>query len=400
MAKLTAIAIENIKPGPHRREIPDSGCCALYLVVQPSGRKSFAVRYRFQGKPRKLTLVGVASLSEARKAATDALHQLEVGLDPAVVKRSAKASAKLAAANTLRAVAESYLAGEERKPADKRLRTIASRRATFERLIYPALGDRPVGNIRRGEIVKLLDHVEAERGGRMADEALGCLRIALDWYACREEDFRTPIVRGLQRTRPIDRMRNRVLSDDELRRVWIAADGLGVFGCYVQFMLLTATRRNEAARLTDGELSPNGDWLIPGARYKNKLDHLIPLSRAAQALLAKVPRIAGCPYVFSSDGKRAVAGFSRLKRMLDVASGVSGFTLHDLRRSARSQMSAAGVNPDHAERCLGHALPGIRKTYDRYEFRTEKLIAFEALATRIARIVDPRPNVVPLRTQP
>jgi integrase len=398
MAKLTAIAVESIKPGPRRREIPDSGCQGLYLVVQPSGRKSWAVRYRFQGTPRKLTLDSALTLATARKAATDALHVLERGHDPAAAKKSAKVGAELAAANTLRAVAESYLVGEERKPADKRLRTIASRRATFERLIFPRIGGRPVADIRRSEIVKLLDHVEAERGGRMADEVLGVLRIVFDWYAPRDDDFRTPIVKGLQRTRPIERMRNRVLSDDELARVWIAADGMGVFGLYVQFMLLTATRRNEAARMTHGEVL-NGDWLIPASRYKNKLDHLVPLSKAAQALLAKVPRIVGCEYVFTTDGKRAIGGFSGLKAKLDKASGVTGYRLHDLRRSSRSQMSAAGVDPDHAERCLGHALPGIRKTYDRYEFRAEKLAAFEKLAARINQLANPPDgsNVVKLR---
>ena len=126
MAKLTAIAVENIKPGPRRREIPDSGCQGLYLVVQPSGRKSWAVRYRFQGTPRKLTLDGALTLATARKAATDALHVLERGHDPAAAKKSAKVRAEFAAANTLRAVTEAYLVDEERKPADKRLRTIAS----------------------------------------------------------------------------------------------------------------------------------------------------------------------------------------------------------------------------------------------------------------------------------
>ena len=381
-----------------RREIPDAGARGLFLIVHPSGRKRFCVRYRHGGKTRKLTFAAGLSLADARKEAAAAMAEIERGRDPAVARATAKAAAELAAANTLRAVAESYLVGEERKPADKRLRTIASRRATFERLIFPVFGGRPVADIRRSEIVKLLDHVEAERGGRMADEVLGVLRIVFDWYARRDDGFRTPIVKGLQRTRPIERMRNRILSDEELARVWIAADGMGVFGRYVQFMLLTATRRNEAARMTHGEVS-NGDWLIPASRYKSKLDHLVPLSKAAQALLAKVPRIAGCDYVFTTDGKRAISGFSGLKAKLDKASGVTGYRLHDLRRSSRSQMSAAGVLPDHAERCLGHALPGIRKTYDRYEFRAEKLAAFEKLAARIHQLVNPPDggNVVKLR---
>ena len=80
----------------------------------------------------------------------------------------------------------------------------------------------------------------------------------------------------------------------------------------MQFLLLTATRRNEAARMTHSELS-NGDWLIPASRYKNKLDHLVPLSKAAQAVLAKVPRIAGCDFVFTADGKHPITNFSHLK---------------------------------------------------------------------------------------
>ncbi len=125
----------------------------------------------------------------------------------------------------------------------------------------------------------------------------------------------------------------------------------------------------------------------------------MPLSKAAQALLAKVPRIVDCDYVFTADGKHAIANFGHLKMRLDAASGVTSWRLHDLRRTARSLMSALGVNPDHAERCLGHALPGIRKTYDCHEYRAEKLAAFEALAARITQIADPPDgsNVVRLR---
>src|SRR5262245_34118915 len=99
MAKrLTDIAVRNLKPGPQRREIPDGGCRGLYVVLQPSGRKSFAVRYRFGGKTRKLTLDARLTLAEARKQATAALHELERGKDPAVLKfDTAAAQAKAAA---------------------------------------------------------------------------------------------------------------------------------------------------------------------------------------------------------------------------------------------------------------------------------------------------------------
>src|SRR5262245_62267784 len=98
MAKLTTKLVENIKPAAVRREIPDSGCRGLYLVVQPTGRKAWAVRYRCAGVTRKLTLDPGLSLAEARKAATAALHELERGNDPAALKFDAQAKAEQAAA--------------------------------------------------------------------------------------------------------------------------------------------------------------------------------------------------------------------------------------------------------------------------------------------------------------
>jgi integrase len=264
-------------------------------------------------------------------------------------------------------------------------------------LIYPLLGGRPIGEIKRGEIVKLLDKVEIERGGRMADEVLSTLRIVFTWHAVRDESFRSPLVRGMTRTKPKERMRSRTLSDDELRRVWIACDGMGAFGAFVQFMVLTCTRRNEAARMTWDEIT-GGDWLIAEHRYKSKRPHLIPLSKAAQALLAQLPEIAGCPYVFTNDGRRAVNNFGLAKAKLDRESGVTGWRLHDLRRVCRSLLSRIGVPNDIAEMCLGHALPVLRKTYDMHDHYREKQHAFEALATQIAHVVNPpEGNVVTMR---
>ena len=80
-----------------------------------------------------------------------------------------------------------------------------------------------------------------------------------------------------------------------------------------------------------------------------------------------------------------------------AACGVTDWTLHDLRRTARSLLSRAGISPDIAEMCLGHVLTGVRGTYDRHAYHEEKKHAFEALAAQIARIVDPQDNVVAMR---
>jgi integrase len=186
------------------------------------------------------------------------------------------------------------------------------------------------------------------------------------------------------------------LNDDELRAVWRAVEAHpSAFGRLVQFLLLTATRRNEAARMKRSEVS-GPEWTIPQSRYKTGLDLLVPLSTAAAAVLDKTPKI-GREFVFTTDGKRPVSGFSRLKEDFDASCGVTGWRLHDLRRTARSLMSRAGVNADHAERCLGHVIGGVRGTYDRHEFKEEKRLAFEALASLIERIIEPQANVTPLR---
>ena len=134
----------------------------------------------------------------------------------------------------------------------------------------------------------------------------------------------------------------------------------------------------------------------PAGPLKTGLELLVPLSAAAKAVLDRTPRI-GNRFGFTNDGKRGLSGFSKVKQAFDAQCGVTGWTLHDLRRTARSSMSRAKVPSDHAERCLGHVMGGIRGTYDRHEYADEKRRAFEALASLLERILDPKANVTPLR---
>ena len=127
------------------------------------------------------------------------------------------------------------------------------RRTVLERLVYPAIGRRPIGEVQRLEIVRLLDRIEDKNGPVMADRTLAVIRKIMNWHASRSERFNSPIVRGMARTRPKERARQRTLTDDELRAIWAAAESYpGVFGAYLQFILLTGARRLEAARLNRG----------------------------------------------------------------------------------------------------------------------------------------------------
>jgi hypothetical protein len=389
MTKLTDIAIRNLKPGVTRREIPDAGARGLYVVIQKSGRKSFAVRYRFAGKPRKLTLQPGISLAAARKACASAMHELEQGNDPGIAKRNRTEAQRSAAADTFAAITDEYLRREGHK-----IRTAEWRRKVLRRLILPTLGSRPVTEIRRSDIIRLLDGIEENNGPVMADRVLSIIGRIMNWHATRSDEFRSPIVRGMARTNARERARERTLTDDEIRVVWKTAETFAKpFGPLVQFLLLTTARAGEAAGMVRSELSGT-DWTLPAARNKTKVDLVRPLSAAAQRILAELPRVAGCEFVFTSDGHRAFNNFSTMKAVFDQASGTTGWVLHDLRRTARSLMSRAGVPSDHAERCLGHTLPSIRATYDRHGFHEEKRLAFEKLAAQIDRIVNPQASVV------
>jgi integrase len=140
----------------------------------------------------------------------------------------------------------------------------------------------------------------------------------------------------------------------------------------------------------------DGVWTLPAARNKTGLDLVRPLSRPARKIIEAQPK--GGAFVFTTDYGTPIKSFSNFKLKFDKASGTQDWTLHDLRRTARSLMSRAGVPSDHAERCLGHVIGGVRGVYDRHEYHREKAEAYEALASIIERIVSgTQAGVVQLR---
>lgn len=356
----------------------DTQVSGLALRVSES-RKSWTLHCTLGGKRRRLTFGSYPAigLSGARTRADEAKASVEAGHSPS-----------LAATDTLRDICEAYLAREGGK-----LRSAEWRKRLLDRHVYPDLGARPVAEIKRSEIVRLLDVVEEGSGPSMATQTLALVRKIMNWHASRTDDFVSPVVRGMARTKPNEQARDRVLTDDEIRRVW-ATKG-GIFSDYIRFLLLTAARRNEASEMEWAEID-GGDWLLPAARNKTKLDLVRPLSRAAREIIEALPK-AG-PFVFTTNGTTPISNFSNFKRQFDKASGTRGWVLHDCRRTARSLMSRAGVPSDHAERCLGHVIGGVRGVYDRHEYHREKAQAFETLAALIERIVSgSQGDVVPIR---
>jgi integrase len=380
---LTDRAIRALQPSQEgkRRIVWDAIVPGLGVRITDKGVKTFVLVTRYPGAaspaPRSLGTYGAISLEAARAKARAWLELIANGIDPeqhAIRKRE----------QTFQAISEQYFL---RKAKDHRSRALSE--ATLARLVHPTFGPRPIEAINRSDIVRLLDRIEDECGPIMANRTLGIINRVMNFHASRSDDFRSPIVRGM--ARGAEQARSRVLNDDELRAIWKAAD-YPVYGALLRFILLTATRRNEAGKMRWAELNGDRTWIIPAARYKTNLDHVIPLSALAVSIL---PDRNG-QFVFSKNGHQAMGGYERHKRAIDEASGVSGWVIHDLRRTARSLMSRAGVPSDHAERCLGHVIGGVRGVYDRHEYFEEKRSAFEALAQLVGRIIDPSENVVPM----
>ena len=239
----------------------------------------------------------------------------------------------------------------------------------------------------------MLDTIKLKHGPVMADRTLGYVRRIFNWHAARSDDFRSPVVRGMTRIKASETARQRILTDDEIRKVWLDAEG--PFLALIKFLLLTGARREEAAQMTWDEVK-DGIWELPGERNKTKLPLARPLSSKALEVMKRSAEMAARMY--SPTTARQHGRFSRSKKKFDAATGVSNYVLHDLRRTARSLMSRAGVNDHHAERCLGHVIGGVKGVYDRHHYRPEMQRAYDALAALIERIASPpRGNVTSLR---
>jgi integrase len=387
--KLTPVLVQKAPKSEHGDSFFwDTALPGFGLKVSANGHRSFVVQYRAKGISRRLTIkaapAGGLSLDKAKREARAVLGAVARGGDPVADKRRAEREQR----DTLGAIVEEYITREGAK-----LRSGERRADTLRRLILPVLGSRPIDDIKRSEIIRLLDKIADENGPAAADTALAALRRVLNWFEGRSDDYVSPVRKGMARTG--DRSRQRILSDDELRRLWRAIEAQpDAFGRMVQFLLLTAARRDEVRCMRYDEVS-NGVWTIPSHRYKSAIDHVVPLSTTASAVLTKLPRI-GSMYVYTSDGRKALGGISRRKRQMDDRSGVTDWRLHDLRRTARSLLSRAGTSADIAERCLGHVMSGVRGVYDRHQYQREKLQAFEELASLVENIVNPKPNVTPL----
>jgi integrase len=393
---LTDFAVTNAKPKSAGYEISDGGQRGLRLAVHPSGLKSWIVRYRHPvtGKSRKLTLPPGLGLAQARKLAGDAMYEVAQGKDPIELKHHEKRAKLEAAEGTLNAVVQTYM-----ELVGKKLRSRGQYQRALARNILPKLGERPVSELRRGELVSVFDKIEREHGPHTADMALAVLRTVLHWHEKRSDTFRSPIIPGMARVKASERARTHVPSDDEVKRIWVATgdERIGVYGQIVRFLALSGARRGEAAGLRRSEIETirdNGDeyvvWRLPAIRSKSKREIIRPLSRAALAIIEDMPMIGeDSDFIFTFTGAKPLAmNYADKKRLLDEIGGVKDWVLHDLRRVFRSLCSRTRTPFEISEMLLGHSQPTLVRTYDQHSHLAAMQEAVDKVAAEIARIVE------------
>jgi integrase len=211
----------------------------------------------FSDSAKTAPVAGNVTPDETRKIAKQRAGEVAGGHDPVAERRIAAA----VAANTVGSVWDAYAAREL-----KTKRSAKDQISSFNRLVRPSIGDRPIYDLRRGDMVRMLDGIEDDHRAVMADRMLAYLGRCFKWQQIRDEDFISPIISGMSRTSAKELQRERVLTDDELRAIWKAtADD--TFGSLVRFLLLTAARRSEAAEMPWSELD-GATWTLPAARNK------------------------------------------------------------------------------------------------------------------------------------
>lgn len=381
---------DGLVPGFGVRAMPAGGKSWVFVYTNGTGKRK---RYTF-GKVKQAAEDAGTTLSEARAEAIRIRARIDNGEDPQAEKKMKRQERALEASKTFGDLVDDY----EKKYLTKKRRgdEVAAilRRRCAHWLEFPAT------QIRKADVIKVCDDAIAEGHERAAGRVYDSVRHLFNWAIG---------VQGLDMVSPCETLsppvsptlRDRVLSDDEIRRVWAAADALGApFGPFVQFLLVTGQRRDEVARMEWAEIDKAGDlWIVPKERVKADRENLVPLSPLARRILETVPRYAKGRFVFTSTaGKRPVSGFSRAKTRLDRAiveqgqaddedyKGMRDWRLHDLRRTCRTRLAALRV-PEHvAELVLNHDKKGMQAVYNQHTYLDEKRDGLERWAREIERI--------------
>jgi integrase len=386
--RLTTRFLETVKPGKARVEYRDSLLPGLCLVVQPTGTRSFAVRYRIGRRTRKYTIPGVypaIDLKTGRDLGAKALRAVAEGRDPGREKLEARESAP----DTIAAVVRQFVTMHCMRV--NRPRTARETQRLLEDVL-PRWRGRLASSITRRDVLDLLDHYVQSGRPSTANHVYRAVRKMFSWAVERDILVASPCA-GIKLPSP-EQSRDRVLSDDEIRAVWQAANKLGGnFGALVKLLILTGQRRDEVAGMRWSEINLDARlWGIARERVKNNKPHDVPLIESVIAILTALPRIAGSDFVLTTTGKAPSTSYSKGKRRLDalLPPDMQPWRLHDLRRTLASGMARLGVHLPVIEKILNHlsgSFGGIVGVYQRHDFADEKRIALQRWSDHVGQLV-------------
>ena len=390
--KLTDAKLQGLKsPATGQMELSDSDVPGLRIRIGKSGAKTFILRKRSAGKIRNITVGRYGprfGLAEARRKARALVSDLEAGNAPPTPQRRSQATS-----GTIRALLPAYLASKAH------LRSHGEVTRILERYVLPVLGDRFADTVTRGEVTELVDSIAATAPvqGRAVHAQLSAF---YTWALPRLDKLAGNPCRDAGRPgKPTPR--DRVLSDEELRALWFAADEAGhPWGPAVKLLMLTGARRSEVFEADRAEFDLKAkEWIVPAARAKNGALHIVPLSDVTVKLLKAIPKVEDSAKLFPARGNldNGPSGITkaqlRLRKAVDRAlerEESERWTLHDIRRTVATGLQRLGIRFEVTEAVLNHvsgARGGIAGVYQRHDWKAEKRAALDAWASELDRIV-------------
>ncbi|MEI7607261.1 MAG: site-specific integrase [Rhodospirillaceae bacterium] len=383
-------------PGKKDAIFFDASVPGLGLRCYVSGARKWVLQYKspadFKDKKKVIGDYPAWTVSAAQERARELRVQIDRGECPVTAAALAE-EARKAAINaqaslvTVAKAIELYDVGCARLKLRDSKRTVAKLKAALQ-----PFADCPVRDLNRGDIVRRLDEIAATSGPVASNRAKSYIRAAFTWWLDRNHVDAIPIA-GLRHQHQ-EKAKDRVLTDLELVAVWKTATPEIVgpaFADIVRLLVLTGCRRQELGSLEWRDVDLDGKTITIRAELsKSRATRVVPLSAPAAAILANRPRHAG-PFVFGdgTGGEKALSGWGKPKDKLDKASGVTKWTLHDLRRTAATRMDELGVSIATIEAILGHltgARGGIVGVYNRGDYRARATEALELWGRRLLEI--------------
>jgi integrase len=398
--ELTDVDLRDITPPEAGRlELRDTRVTGLVLRVTPSGVMSWSVRTRTYNNKHTRPKLGTypdMSLTAARKAARAVLASVQGGGDPIAEKQTARAERKARAAE---ATVSDRLTEWQAARTDDPVKPWSPRHAAeIERLVKhdipPKLAAKPLTGTTRADWTTLVSQ-KRKVTPAAASNLYRALSAFLN-YAEASGWIPSPLLprKGAAMLAPAVASRERVLSDDELRRVWNAANREAAKPrAFARLLILTAARESEVAGMVTGEIDLSaGRWTIPANRSKNKQSLTIPLCSLALAELQSVwpnEERGHDWHLLGRSGTGPFTGFSKLRERVDTASDTTDWRWHDLRRTARTGMTRLGVSRDHAEAAINHVSgrSALERTYDRHGYADEVIAALALWQSHVGALV-------------